>query len=341
MQYAVDPSARFRDRIYAVWTDFSRPAPRVAVSWSADRGNSWSAPSHVADAAAAGAKQFQAAVTVNRDGIVGVTWYDTRGTSGDLAFDEYFAASLDGGVTFTEPFRVSSAQSRPLGGGNLTPSPLTFSGLAGEIRVAFISAANRWLAGGDYVGLAADAAGDFHPVWADARTGSYQLHTARLRVVREPVAGVAASANAAGTSPGGAGTGVANPADHLGAPTDITRRIDIVSDPGHYDAVTHELELWVRIKNVSDQPIHGPIQLEVRKFGSGMGDQNADAAPEILSSSNGKTGAGAVFVYDSHLGSGGVLGPMGVSGAALWRLRLKDPQKIPDFHVYATGRLEQ
>lgn len=322
--YAADPSPRFRDRIYCVWTDFSRGAPRVLISWSIDRGQTWSAPKTVAQPSADSTKQFQAAVAVNRDGILGVTWYDTRGATSGLAFHELFAASLDGGATFTEPARVSSAISIARGSGNLLLSPSSFTGLAGEMRVSFISAASRWLAGGDYMGLTTDASGDFHPVWADARSGSYQLHTARVRVVRESSRAV---------------TAAPNDTARLGAPTDITRRIDLVSDPGHYDAATQELELWVRIKNVSGQAIRGPIRLEVRKFGSGMGEMNADAAPEILSSSNGMKGAGAVFTYEEALGSDGVLPPGGVSGAILWRLKLRDAERVPDFHVYITGRL--
>ncbi|MDQ6828673.1 MAG: glycoside hydrolase, partial [Gemmatimonadota bacterium] len=147
---AADPSVRFRDRIYVVWTDFARGAPQVLIAWSSDRGQTWSVPKTVA-APVLGAKQFQCAVAVNRDGIVGVTWYDTHGESSELAFHEYFAASLDGGVTFTAPVRVSSALSHARGSGNLTRAATTFSGLAGEMRVAFISAASRWLAGGDYM----------------------------------------------------------------------------------------------------------------------------------------------------------------------------------------------
>ena len=74
---AADRSERFRDRAYAVWPDYSEGLPRVVISWSDDRGSTWSDPGPVASPAAAGVQQFQPAVAVNRDGVLGVSWYDT------------------------------------------------------------------------------------------------------------------------------------------------------------------------------------------------------------------------------------------------------------------------
>ena len=54
-----------------------------------------------------------------QDGIVGVTWYDTRDSKDGSQFHEYFTASLDGGKSFLPPVRVSSAPSTPLGPGNM------------------------------------------------------------------------------------------------------------------------------------------------------------------------------------------------------------------------------
>lgn len=316
--FAADVSPRFRDRIYAVWSDFATPNARAVIAWSNDRGASWSTPRPIDRSAPAGAKQFQVSVAVNKDGIVGVTWFDTRETTGPLAFRQYFAASLDGGETFTAPVAVSSAESRPLAGANLTLTPLTFTGLAGELRVAFVSPASRWVSGGDYLGLTSDVAGDFHAVWADARAGTYQVYTARVRVVRELPNTTAAAPVAA-------------------PPADVTRDIELVSELARYDTASRELHVWVRLKNSSARRIAGPIALEVRKFGSGMGDADADMAPEILSATNGKTGAGAVIRYDDALGSRRALEPQAVSGAMLWRLRLKDPQRVPNLHVFITS----
>ena len=316
--YAVDRSERFRDRAYAVWPDYAEGPPRVVISWSDDRGGTWSDPKPVAPHGVQGAEQFQPAIAVNNGGVLGVTWYDTRDApSGEFAFHEYFAASVDGGETFTEPHRVSSALSRPMGSGNLLPSPTTFSGPAGELRVGLLSAASRWLNGGDYMGLATTTDGHFHPVWADSRSGTYQVYTAQVRIEH-------------GDTPA--------PAVQAGEPIDVTGRVELVNDPGRYDAETGVLDLWIRLKNVSATPIAGPIEVEIRKFGSGMDDAFAEFAPEILNADNGLPGDGARFVYREVLGTEGVLGPDGVSGAILWRMRLADPIRIPNLHVYVTGR---
>ena len=319
VMYAVDRSERFRDRVFAVWPDYAEGPPRVVISWTDDRGNTWSDPKPVAPPGVEGAQQFQAAVAVNRDGVVGVTWYDTRDAASEFAFHQHFAASFDGGATFSEPHRVSGALSRPLGSGNLLPSPTTFGGPEGELRVALLSAASRWVNGGDYMGLTASADGHFHPVWADARSGSYQVYTARVRIEDEAPARPPPA----------------------GEPVDVTDRIELVNDPGRYNAETGELELWIRLRNKSATPIIGPIEVEIRKFGSGMGDVLSELAPEVLNAENGVRGNGARFVYDGALGTERVLPPGGVSGAMPWRLRLQDPVRVPDMHVYVTGREEE
>jgi len=38
-----------------------------------------------------------------------------------------------------------------------------------------------WPHGGDYVGLAADGDGVFHPVWTDTRSGKFRVYTAAVR----------------------------------------------------------------------------------------------------------------------------------------------------------------
>ena len=317
VMYAVDRSERFRDRVYAVWPDYSEGLPRVVIAWTDDRGASWSERRQVAPAGIEGGQQFQPAVAVNGEGVLGVTWYDTREAASEFVFHRYFAASFDGGGTFTAPQRVSSALSRPMGSGNLLPVPATFSGPEGELRVALLSAASRWVNGGDYLGLTASADGHFHPFWADARSGTYQVYTAEIRIEE----GASALRAPAG-----------------GEMVDVTGRIELVNDPGAYDAETGVLDLWIRLKNVSAAPIGGPIEVEIRKFGSGMDDSFAEFAPEILNADNGIGGSGARFAYDEALGTEGVLRPGGVSGAVLWRLRLTEPIRIPNLHVYVTGR---
>jgi hypothetical protein len=155
--------------------------------------------------------------------------------------------------------------------------------------LSLISGGSRWGNGGDYLGLTVDSTDAFHPYWADARTGTYQLWTARVRVERPP----------APRKP--------SPIDELlppeppppvldrpsGAPVDASRRVELVFDPTSYDASRGELDLRVRLKNVSTDSLFAPLIVEVKDFGSGMGTEDREYAPTILNASNGKPGTGA------------------------------------------------
>ena len=142
------------------------------------------------------------------------------------------------------------------------------------------------------------------------------MYTATVRIVDEPLA----------------------PPPALGDPVDVTERVELVNDPGSYDAESGVAGLWIRLRNVSATPLAGPIAVEIRRFGSGMGDTFSELAPEVLNADNGLSGNGAVFRYDAVLGSEGVLRPDGVSGAVLWRLKLVEPIRIPNLHLYITAR---
>jgi hypothetical protein len=167
---AVDPGSHaYRDRLYLVWTE---PTPRgvsVMLSMSKDKGVSWSDPVALSEqprrgggAAVETHDAVVPAVAVNKAGVAAVSWYDTRGSRLDKpACNVRLRASLDGGETWMPSVRVSDVAS-------------TF-----ELRNA---GRNVWNVLGDTADLAADAAGDFHPVWIDNRTGVRQLFTTTVRV---------------------------------------------------------------------------------------------------------------------------------------------------------------
>jgi BNR repeat-like domain len=163
-QLAADRSAgEYRDRLY--WACWDRSKRGVYVYHSSDRGKTWSPPIQVNRGS--GLAQT-AAIAVNQDGVVGVSWYDAREDPREYldqfrCQNVYFSASLDGGQTFLPDVKVSSAENCPD-----TPR----NGHAGR----------RWTAGGDYHGLAATADGRFHLLWADSREGIYQLRTAIVSV---------------------------------------------------------------------------------------------------------------------------------------------------------------
>jgi hypothetical protein len=168
-QMAVDPgSPRFADHLYIVWAQHFENRSNtewILFSRSTDRGKSWSAPVNLSeqpDSDTDDPKRDYVAyipcIAVNKDGNVAVTWYDRRGLSppdsgGSMkGWNLRMRVSLDGGATWAPSVPVTSKPSS----GDLT--------------------------GWHTAGLAADAAGQFHPAWIDDRTGRPQLWTATVAV---------------------------------------------------------------------------------------------------------------------------------------------------------------
>lgn len=133
---------------YVVWHDarFSGGfIDGIAISRSADGGLSWSSPTRVN--AVATAPAFTPSVHVNRDGVVGVTYYDLRSNTptAALSTDYWLARSGDQGATWTET-RVAE----------------TFD-------MSIAPFANGWFVG-DYQGLVS-ADGRFVPFYGRTNTG--------------------------------------------------------------------------------------------------------------------------------------------------------------------------
>src|SRR6185436_14502398 len=100
------------------------------------------------------------AVAVNKDGVVGVSWY-RRGVPPDEAVRSVrFTASVDGGETFLPTVEVNAypGVTRPKG-----PALYVFSGNSFLVSASLPGSARL----GDTAGLAADAGGGFHPFWVD------------------------------------------------------------------------------------------------------------------------------------------------------------------------------
>jgi hypothetical protein len=318
--YAADSSpGRFRDRIYGVWSDIGSGRARLQWTYSNDQGRTWRAPVPLDPSIPAEGHQYQPAIAVNGEGTVAIAWFDTRDGASPGEYSQYFTASIDGGETFLPPMRISSQPTQPLSAGNLLFSPKAWQDQKGSLRLPLLSAATRWGHGGDYMGLAADARGAFHPFWADSRTGAFQAWTATVRVEHS-----AAAADA-------------KPAAPAPVVADLNADVDFVIDPSSYDAGTRELRLPIRLRNRSDRPIYKPLMVEVRSFGSGMGEEWRENAPVVLNASNGKTGDGATFDYSAALAGLDALTPDAQTAAVVWRLRLADIQRIPDMHVKVTG----
>jgi hypothetical protein len=326
-QFAVDNrSDAFRDRVYAAWTDFRFGNPRILVVYSSDRGKTWSEPTPLTPEVPPGSYQFQPAIAVNDSGVVGITWFDTRGQANADTYHEYFTASLDGGQSWLEPVQVSTQPSYRYAPGNVVFTPSAWRTSPDSMRISFLSPASRWGNGGDYMGLAADARGVFFPLWTDSRSGSFQMMTAEVAVI------------------GGEGIeeGTRSREEPFPSETeerDLTSTVDIVFDPVQYDGETQTARLFIRLRNAGDRVVRERLVMVVQAFGSGLGEELREFAPALLNASNGQRGVGAMFDFTAALGSDRSLEPNEVTGPVEIQVQVQDPLKVPNMHVQIRGRV--
>jgi hypothetical protein len=309
--FAASPSGAFRDRLYAVWTDF-REVPRLVATISTDAGKTWSPPRPIDPQGAAGSSQFQPMLAANGSGAVGVLWFDTRNFPQRDRYEAFFSASIDGGKSFLPSVKVSSQPSVPMGPGNVRAVPLggwEAADRAKPAAMSFYSAFSTWPDGGDYMGLTADSEGVFHPLWADSRSGTFQLYTSAIRVTTEPE----------------------EKKDVVKTPARVNDRLVLAYDPVSYDAERRELRVPVRLRNDSKEKVYGPLRVEVKEtvmpYLVESHNEDLAAHPTILNSSNGKSGEGAVFDYSAALGNLESLEPGAMTDAVVWRIRVEGPSK--------------
>jgi hypothetical protein len=304
--FAVDKrSAKFRDRIYMLAAEALDSRYLLKLSYSKDRGASWSEAKIIApvEGATPYANQYQPQIAVNGDGVVGMSWFDTRDAARGESYREYFTASLDGGDTFLPAMAVSSEASRiGWAGGDVLRATIDSPSInaKGEIQFAMIASSNSHPNGGDYMGLVADEGGMFHPFWSDTRTGSFQAWTAAIRV------GGSSEENAVEAATGASRAGGA-----------LGKRLEAVFDPSRFDALTGIEEIPVRFKNISGSAICGPLQIRVRVSGE-------NTAPRILNASNGNVRDRVEFDYSHAMGGFLCLDPGAVTEAIVWRVKLAD-----------------
>lgn len=300
--FAVDSSQReYKDRIYMVWSDASSGKQRVMLTSSSDRGAHWTDALEVDAKSADKSTQVCPSIAVNRDGIIGVQWFDTRGSADDKSYDLYFAASRDGGKSFLSSARVSTASSRVHQPGNM--------GMFQEVenaRTLSIDFANGRFpsVGTDYMeGVVADRSGAFHSFWLDNRSGSNQIYTATVIT---------------------SNTGVP-PGDGRRPETDVSDSITWRCDPMRYDSDRMEVVIPVRLYNSSKETIYGPLRVEVTGFteSTNNGEHSAPVV-EIVNAGNGRSGIGAVFDYRNTLGDRNRLAPGEITEALEWRVRYPD-----------------
>jgi hypothetical protein len=305
-QFGIDSDGGVhQDRIYMAFPKIVDEIARVYFQFSDDRGATWSEAKPIDVSTPAHAEQFNQMVTVNHQGVVGVTWLDTRASEDGSAFDEYFAASVDGGVTFLPPVRVSLESIHPHAPGNLGVNASS-SVARGAVFISLERSFGRLESGGDYLGLAADAEGIFHPLWPDTRTGAYRLYTAAIRVTND---------------------------QRVSAPADAVVReikgaeLGILFDPVSVDESTGIITAPLRVQNLTGQPLYGPltIRFDVDANAGDRGKSDVRNYPEIIGARNGKTGPGAEFDLTPLIGTTGVIPAGATTGQFMLRIKPQTP----------------
>jgi hypothetical protein len=155
--FACDPRT---GQLYLAWSDKATGDADILLATSKDEGQTWSAPIRVNDDPPRdGANQFQPQLTVAPDGVVNVSFFDSRLDPEHKLLDLFLAQSTDHGATFRPNVRVTS--------GSFDPA----------VDAPVDSAGNQFI--GDYQGLADDDR-FAHPFWNDSRTGKQEIFTAAV-----------------------------------------------------------------------------------------------------------------------------------------------------------------
>jgi len=303
---AVDPGSKaFKDRLYAVWDDARQGRLAVMLSYSIDKGKTWSEPRVVNDDRAAGElgqgpDTINPEVAVSPEGIVGVSWADRRDSPDNKGWWYRFSASLDGGETFLPSVKVSSA---PNTFTTATPVPVS-----GEVTIkanaleVLVTREKFLFSGGDALGIFAIAGGTFFPVWTDNRTGISQIWTAPVTV---------------------SGDVVAHGAADLARLDDLSGKLSIETTDTTYDRVSGEIAMTVQLKNSSKQPIWSPVKIRVRSIESEI------AVAAIANADNSVSGAGAIWDFTPEL-PGGELQPGQQSKPKILRFKLSAVRPITE-----------
>lgn len=310
----VDHRGPFKDRLYAVWPDQRSGRLEILAAHSSDKGKSWSTPQRVNDDPGWPKKEGQPwgpnsvvpAIAVNKDGVVGVTWYDRRDNPDGAGYWVRFAASLDGGETWSKSLRVSEAPNTYGGKEKVALIGTSFDAKYDETdkAIGLNVSRNEWVEGGHTAGLAADAAGRFHSLWVDNRTGIHQVWTAPIDV----------HAKAA-----------RNGSADLASLDDLSTKTVLELAESSYDEAKHEVRLRVSLRNISDAPIRGPLKVRLIGLRPGSGDMvGLSDTVEAVNADNHEAGPGAIWDFTSLVPSGG-LAPDAVSGEKLLLFRTPNP----------------
>lgn len=114
-----NPDSKYYGNIYVVWSSFGIDKPSITkfnvfLSRSTDNGETWQPPVEISKEPIDGPiDQFYPSITVNPNGIVIVAWYEQKNDPANgYPTDYVLAYSKDGGVTFTEPIKLTQESTK-------------------------------------------------------------------------------------------------------------------------------------------------------------------------------------------------------------------------------------
>ena len=334
---AIDSSqGRYRNRLYVAWPEGRSGHGQIEFAYSDDLGTSWSKPRIISDNPPSDVTtQFMPTVAVNRDGMVGVMWYDRRNHPDNLGWDVRFIVSVDGGQTFTPSVQVSEQGTNFGDTTDLGPLPQQVRATAGKTGAAQhvqLSLRNFLFIGGDYAALVADSDGVFHAVWCDNHTGTSQLWTAPITVTagrryvpqtisvrnsasQAPVAGPRSSAS---LSDGDGGQPERREFRKAGA-RDVSGQVILELDNSHFDRGSGVLSSNLRLLNTGKEAVQGPFIVRVADIESQLGNLAIETADNAIH------GAGAEWrIADEQIAAGAM------STAKAVRFRLTGARPFAD-----------
>jgi len=304
VQFAVDRK-QHPDRLYMIWaqpgagtTAVTDSQSRVFLSYSTNRGSTWTPARAVEPAVPTEAAQTLPAIAVTSDGIVGITWLESRGG----LTHAYFTASVDGAANFLAARRISSQSWRPLATGNERVEVTSFLDASGAREIQGTSGSLQVPQGGRSA-LAAGADGTFHPVWPDARSGVYQVYTTAITVSipqSPPLRAALVSA-------------------------DVSAGVELKVDLTRWDNSTNVMTFPIRLHNRSKRTIYPPLRVQLI----------ATKAAKVVSVDG--TAFQGTADYSHTLGDLRALRPNSVSRNVDWRMEYEGVQRVPEISVRITG----
>jgi hypothetical protein len=286
-----------RGRVYITYSDFDRDLNRyvVRVSHSDDLGVTWKTVTP-SDTSMTGAPS-NISIEVNKDGVVGLIWYDRRHDPKERCWRLYGTISTDGGDTFRPNTALSSGLSCSNAAGNWDVSAWgtydTFSDpkspSVGFSLTSFVPV--RFPNGGDAAGFQADRKGVFHVAWISGERGVAQIWHTSFMVEPEVMAQMRLPA-------------ISDSSRVKSAPPGMTNLSNVLRlNPGKptIDFNKGTLVVPIRISNPSEDRISGPIQLELREIATRYSMAMSLGNLRVANAENGKDSVGAIWTFNGSM----------------------------------------